>query len=759
MEGVSLQLKQQDTTVAVAISASGRFHMSYPRAGTYQLTASLIGYSVVQRQIALPEDSIQIRMSPTAQSLQAVQIVGKKPVVERKIDRTIIHVDNSAVAGTGTVWETLSKTPGIQAKADNTLVADRKSVQVYQDGKPLHLSGDELASYLQGMPASSISTIEVYSNPPASFDAAGGAVINIVTKKLKGDGLNATVNAGFTQASHSSYNLGGIFNYRKDRLNVYGSYAFTDRTYLRKEDEYIIYTNPSGDVHWNSEKRSLVYSGTHGINLGVDYQLSANQTLGVQLAGTFQSGHSNMTSPTGIYLNERTVPDSTLFTSGQRGNSSDRQRYGISYTLQLDSSKQTLSVDMNYSPYQQRSRQYVNTTTSYTNGQPASDNYRIFTDTEQGIGIYFGNLAYSYQWSKNWRLQAGAKYSSIRSDNRFDFYDNGGHSMKYLPANSNHFLYTERTAALYANVEGAMGRFHFSAGLRGEQTATRGYATMIDSLNKYSYLRLYPTVLLSYKTTGDREWQLRYSYRVERPGYALLNPAKNFFNPYNYLQGNPALQPAFIKNLELSYVFNSAYTLSAFYTTTNSFFSNVTVQDNMNHLFYDTFNNLDLSMSTGLRFDMTLHPTSWWEMSQSVQAYYMREKSAYLDGHYDFQKLGFEGNTLQSFTLHQPSGLKLEVAAYYYSGGIQAMFINGQISNVSAGAKMNVLKGKGTVKLSFNDIFLGNNFREQVKFQAQNNGFYQNNDTRNGNVTFTYRLGGKSVVPKQRAMADEEKRM
>jgi len=185
-------------------------------------------------------------------------------------------------------------------------------------------------------------------------------------------------------------------------------------------------------------------------------------------------------------------------------------------------------------------------------------------------------------------------------------------------------------------------------------------------------------------------------------------------------------------------------------------FSNITVQDNVHDLFYDTFQNLGLSVNAGLRFSAAFNPTSWWEMSAMAEGYYQREASNYLQGSYDYHKFSYDGNTTQSFTISKKLGIKAEITGRYNSPGIQGIFKAAQTSEVDAGIKANILHGQGTIKLAAGDIFYGNPYHINVNYLNQNNGFYQTNDTRTGTLSFSYRFGRNVAAARKRATADEE---
>jgi outer membrane receptor protein involved in Fe transport len=755
LDAVTISLSLQTKNVSNALADTGKFILTYQTGGLYNMTATLVGYKPVTRMVQLPKDSLKIIMQADSKQLAVVTISASKPVIERSVDRVTFNVENSIVASGGTAWDALSKAPGVQANPDNSLTENRKSVQVYMDGKPLNISGDDLANYLQGMPFDLISKIEVFSNPPSNFDAEGGSVINIITKKAKAQGLNMTVNGAFTQGAYGTGTASTIFNYRKNKLNIYGSYGFTDRKYGRAQDDYEIYATPGNNSYWNSPGYTIFHSATDNYRLGADYQLTNNQILGVLVTGMNRTGSIITNTPTTVTGNNHTL-DSTLMTNGSAHTKSYRYDYNLNYNLKIDSSGKSLNVDLDYSPYQYALNQYVNNLTFLPDGSLASAPYHIFTPTIQNINIYSGKIDYNYKLGKIWTLSSGLKYSSIQSRNDFDFYNVAGSQPELITANSNHFDYTENTAAAYTSISGTLGQWTLKGGLRGELTHTRGFSETLDSLNTRQYFKLFPTLFAVYKIDDDNALQFTYSYRVDRPSYGYLNPARHYATPYNYLQGNPDLQPSFTQNIELGYTFKKDYIITAFYTAIHDRYSNVTIQDNVNGLFYSTFQNLGLGVNTGLRLSAPFNPTSWWEMSTTIEGYYQREASNYLQGSYDYHKFAYDGTTTQSFSISTKLGLKAEVTGRYNSPRIEGIFKVSHTSEVDAGIKATVLHGRGTIKLAAGDIFYGEPYRGRVNYLNQNNGFYQTNDTRTGTLSCSYRFGKNVAASRKRSTADEE---
>jgi outer membrane receptor protein involved in Fe transport len=756
LDAVTITLNQLTHNIAYALADSGRFTLNYKTGGNYTLTATLVGYKTVVREIQLPQDSLIISMQPDSKQLGVVVISAAKPIIERSIDRVTFNVENSIVASGGTAWEALGKAPGVMASANGTLSANKKSVHIYMDGKPLNLSGDDLVNYLQGLPSDLVSKIEVFANPPANFDAEGGAVINIVTKKAKGQGFNMTLNGGYTQGIYSNYTASTSFNYRKDKLNIYGSYGYSDRQTGRNQDDYVTYATPGNTSYWNSPGYDVFHSKSNNYRLGADYQLTGNQVLGVLITGFNSNIDITTKTPTTVTNNNKTTLDSTLLTNGQTNTHSNKIDYNLNYNIKLDTSGESFNVDVDYSPFRATPHQYVSNFTYLPDGSLASSPYQVYTPTLQNINIYSGKIDYNYKLGKIWTLSSGLKYSSIQSKNNFDFYNIAGPQPELITANSDHFDYTENTAAAYTSITGSFGRWTFEGGLRGEFTHTRGFSETLDSLNKKQYFKLFPTLYTVYKLDDENQLQATYSYRVDRPGYALLNPAKHYATPYSYIQGNPDLQPAFIQDIEFGYTFKQEYNITAYYTATHGRFSNITVQDNAHDLFYDTFQNLGLSSNIGLNISAPVHLADWWEMTNLVSAYVEHEASQYLQGSYNYHKFSYDGSTTQSFTINKKMGLKAEITARYSAPEIQGIFKQEQNSEVDAGIKATVLHGQGTIKLAANDLFYGNTYHLKVNYLNQNNGFIQTNDSRNGTLSFSYRFGNNVKAARKRATADEE---
>jgi len=185
-------LRAKDSSVAKMSVAdkTGKFSFDLVPVGKYRVSISAVGHNkgfseLFEISAANPTVTLKtIELIPTAKSVGGVTVTAKKPLIEQKIDRMVVNVDAAVTNVGATALEVLEKSPGITVDKDGTIsLKGKQNVQIYIDGKPAYLSGAELVNLLNNMNASQLEQIEIMTNPPARYDAAGNSgVINLKTK-------------------------------------------------------------------------------------------------------------------------------------------------------------------------------------------------------------------------------------------------------------------------------------------------------------------------------------------------------------------------------------------------------------------------------------------------------------------------------------------------------------------------------------------------------------------------------------------------
>jgi len=758
IDAATITLIRNNKPLKFALSDSGKFYFKDLNSGEYSIIASKIGYRKFERKVVLPKDSILIYLKESINTLNSVTISSTKPLIERKIDRIVFNVENSIIASAGTVWDAISRAPGVQTQSDGAITAQNKSVIVYIDDRPLRLSGDDLSNYLKSLPSDKISQIEIIANPPAKYDAQGAAIINIITKKIIGDGFSLILGSNYTQTKYSNYSGSAVFNYRDGALDIYGNYSYSRRKKEHYESDYVIFSSPGNYADWNGVNDGFRAGKSSNFQFGTDYNFTKNQVVGFLINGYYGDNNRYNSASTKIFNNYETAPDSILNTTNVTDGHSIQYSYNLNYKTKLDTSGQSINFDIDYVPFHNTNDQVVQSETFFNDGSIASMPYSTTSNSDQHINIWSAKVDYGKRIFKKVNFSAGAKYTDIDTKNLFNFVNEG--SLISLSNQFDNFEYKEKTTAGYVNINGQLDKLAYQIGFRGEYTSTSSDSKTLDSLNFQNYFHLFPTIYLNYDFDKNNELNFVFGSRINRPDYSRLNPFKYYTSPYNYYEGNPGLKPAYITNYELGYTYQKQYNITFFYRRTTDVFSNITVQDNISKIFYNTQQNLDLSLETGLFASIPVNIFGWWQMNNFVQASIKQEKSAYLQGSYNYHTPSVYANTNQSFLINKKAGLRAEISAWYSSPSIQGIYKLDRTYDVSFGIRKTIFNGQGAIRIAAGDIFYGNAYRINVSYLNQDNGFFEKNDTRNIAMSISYRIGHNKVsdARKRKTASDDEQK-
>ena len=81
-----------------------------------------------------------IQLTAATQSLNNVSVSATRPLVETKIDKTIVNVDASPTNTGLSALEVLEKSPGVTVDNDgNISLKGKQGVKIFIDGKPAYL--------------------------------------------------------------------------------------------------------------------------------------------------------------------------------------------------------------------------------------------------------------------------------------------------------------------------------------------------------------------------------------------------------------------------------------------------------------------------------------------------------------------------------------------------------------------------------------------------------------------------------------------
>lgn len=736
----------------------GSFSFASIKNGQYRIKVTYIGYqnfsgaafSVNNQAVILPA----IIINPTAKALKQVEIIAQKAYIEQKIDRTVVNV-GASISNTGAnALEALEKAPGVTIDDNGQISLKGKGgVMVLIDDKPTYLSGEDLANYLKAMPASQLDQIELMTNPPAKYDAAGNAgIINIKTKRSKIRGFNGSLAASAGMAASwrtlESLNL----NYHTAKVNWFALAGYGVQNNFRRLDVTRTYLDAQGKVSSSYTEMAFFHPTTYSPNLkmGMDYYLSPKTTLGIVLTGTITSGHN--ANPVNSNLRNATGQIDSLINSNNYTKTKNHSGgINLNYSHQFDSLGKVLTFDLDYLKYDNnRNQTFFNNT---YNAAGALGGVQDITDNLPAtIAIYAVKTDYVQPLRNKAKLSAGLKTSYVNTDNSANYFNLINGASVVDNNNTNRFLYRENISAAYASYNQEFKRLSLQAGLRMEHTDVSGHqlgnARAPDSSFAQHYTDLFPTVYLLYKldSTGNNTLKLSYGRRVSRPYYQDLNPFITILDKYSAFEGNPFLKPQYSTDYELMYSYKSAFSVGLEYNPING--NQLEYDFQQGSVFMATSINLGKRTFMGIEANLNINPVKWWTLSLHAElnhtSYHGQLPDFYLDNSSTY--CYFSNNNQFDFS-HGWSG---EIFSYYLSPGIDGQFTHIFREQTNAGIAKKILKNKGTVKLSARDVFRANFSGGNIRNIPNTLATYHN-DNANRSVTlgFTYNFGSNKNAKKK----------
>ena len=549
--------------------------------GSYTLEVQAINYIIQASYIGYHTSfgGPNFVLSEETEQLSEVEVKAKKPLIERQMDKLVVNVSASPLSAGSNGNDILRRAPGVRIDKDGNITVNGKSVDIWVDGKPSYLNGQQLKGMLDGTDGNTIEKIEIISNPSAKYDASGqGGIINIKTKRNMMRGLNGMLSAGYggmyfgdvkrwLQMDMLSLNL----NYRGEKTYTFGQltqvFAQNDidfETY-RKTPEFENYSYSGYDMKFQY----------YMLKVGNDWYIDSVNTLGFILQVPYMTVQQQIID--GRNYAYTVVGSDTTSRSQNRtsaGTQSPQHTANLNYTHTFNEAlERELTVNLDYNRYNNKQNNSQNT--QYDELIPHSLGLDI--KSKQVVDIYSAKLDFQTKFWNTGMLECGVKYGLSSTDNHMT--TDSILNQVLLSQTPQDFRYDEHVTAAYISVGKQFGN-HWSVklGLRGEYTYSRGNWQSADTITSKSYFNPFPTAYVGYTTNPLGKLQqpisvgANYTRRIKRPNYWMLNPFRTYVDAYSYQEGNTELTPEFNNDVELNFswthylnvTFNFAHTQDMF---------------------------------------------------------------------------------------------------------------------------------------------------------------------------------------------------
>lgn len=583
-----------DETVKGTLSdENGIFSMNKIPYGNYNLVISFMGYnSDTLKNISINQGNPNVELGKlilnyATVKLEGVEIQGLSTTVVTELDRRKYNAAEFETAKGGTAVDLLNKLPSVSVGPDgNVAVRGTTDFVVYLNGKPTQMEPSVLLAQLS---ADAIENIEVITVPTAKYDAQGkGGIINVVTKKSGADGLSIAANGliggapwGNVTDPRSGYlntdkRYGGGLNlvYNKNNVSLYGGLYYNKKNVNgdRVGDARILQDNGSYYHMMASGERPEWYEN-YSANIGADIALSERSTLSAAYYyGNRTEGRSAFYLYNNFYgdINKNPivgipVDNDWIYNPNTDTKYGKFQSANIDYKLSFEDNS-NLNVSLLYE-HSSLNRKLDNRNYNYDpDTERIGDLEAHFIQQDEApLNGYRVSLDYEKIFDNGQSLTVGLQPQILSQQGTFSYdtfnVDQNAWS-GYTELENDIDLYRGVYAG-YLDYSGSSEKIEFNIGLRLEYTdqtlemSNPDYFNIFDrpaeSTYKVNQLDWFPTLHFGWLLTEKDKLIFAASRRINRPPTKNMAPFLYRRHYEVYEVGDPALEPEYISNLELTY--------------------------------------------------------------------------------------------------------------------------------------------------------------------------------------------------------------
>lgn len=737
--------KVKDSTMVTGsiTDSKGKFRIEKVPFGNYYAGITFIGFNTMKLPNikVLPKNPDvnmgEIELESASTGLSAVTISGQKSTMEFTLDKKVVNVEKDITSMGGTALDVLKNIPSVNVDIDGGLtLRGSGNVTVLIDGRPSGITGTNL----EQIPASSIETVELVTNPSARYNPEGmSGIINIKLRKKRELGLNGivTVNAGTGDKYNGSINLN--YNVKKFNFFVSEDLRFDHRKGWGNMSRVTNFADSSSLTKQTSS--SWRNGNSNGFKVGMDLAITPTQNLTL----SYYRNQGNDKSEDHEY-NEFYYPADTLAYKYDILEKESQVDYNNDYTLAYKKTFQTkgeeFTVDAVLSQRPEDETADINRTYTQEAIVPPKD-IRSNTDTKTNRNNFNIQANYVHPFSKDIRLEGGYQGIIRNTDDDYKYftYDDLG-VMNLDTGLSNHFTYKENIHAVYAIFGHTLGKFSYQAGLRYELANTRSEQKTTSQVYSKEYSSAYPSVHVNYKLPLEQEVQLSYSRRVNRPNLWSLNPFVDYGTPGVIHYGNPYLNPEYINSYELGY---SKYWTkgmlngTAFYRKIDDVIKRYMFLDT-NGILNMTSKNLTYGLSYGVEMMLDREILKWWKITLSG-SYFKNEVKGNDNSSTDLTNSDYSWNMRLNSNMTLPKKIMFQLTANYRGPQINLQGSMDAMYSADIAFRKDFLKDKATVSFRLSDIFDTGRFSNKSSGEGFSADMMRRRESRVAYLGLTYKFG------------------
>ena len=706
-----LLLKATDSSLVKGsgVAKDGSFYFENIKPGNYLILSTHVGFGNLYLPPVTVSDSQSgldlktLTLVENGEELEQVSVVSRRPMIEQKIDRMIVNVKNSITSAGGTALDILERSPGVivNRQAGSISMNGKEGVMVMINGKINYMPPSALVQMLANTSAGNIDRIELITTPPANLDAQGNAgYINIVliTDPEFGfnGGFSATMGYGDGINPAASFN----FNYRKNGINLFGSYSSA----VDKRKPYFANyrrTVNQGEVReYQTETDRYPTRYNHNARLGIDFQLSKKTVIGFLLSGYINRYDMHETVTNHILTNSRI--DTIVITRNEEINNWRHAMGNVNFQHTL-SEGETFSFDFDYLLYKNNQPfEYIN---DYHSGQQQFlFTEKVRTAKKTPIQFWVGKMDYTRKLSPKLSLEAGIKGTVSTFDNDVRVERSKTSNWEIDPDYTSFATLKEDIFAGYVGSNlNPDSKTTIKLGLRYEYTNSNLGTPVVKNIVDRHYGSLFPSFFISKKINDYKAVNFSYSRRINRPKFDDMAPFIFFFDPNIFFSGNPALQPSISDNVKFDFTYKRLMASLSYNYDNNSiagFQSRVDPKTNKQIIYAE---NLDYLQTVALVVSLPFNITRWWTTQNNVTATWQQANAPLDNTTLKIEQANVNLMTTQTFQLAE--SFSLELTGFYQSTSIFGRYRVEPYGKVDFGVQKKFKNNNERLRFAVTDVF------------------------------------------------------
>lgn len=726
----------------------GAFKLENLKPSVYNIRISYLGYESFSAKIKL-SGNVNLKtiiLNDNIERLDGVVVTAKRPTVKRLVDRLVFNVENSTLSNSN-VLDVLRHTPGVVV-SDGSISVKNTPPVVYINDRRVHLSAAEVLQLLEATPANNIKVVEVITNPPAKYDAEGGAVLNIKTSKNIISGYHGSIFGSYQQGfQFPKYSIGTSHFFKSKKLSAYVNYNISPREDFRNNLETINFIDNNAIVSsWETDFKRERASDNQNITGTINYDFDARNSLNFSantLIAPRENSRTRVNSLTEVFGASKAL-DSSFRTLNNLVSEKFNLAFSLGYIHKFKTDGEQLSVDLHHTNYDFSEFQNVDTGYFLPNATTSFRDNRFQTFSSQEIQLMTGQLDYKLPSEDGSVFEAGVKAVRIASDNILDQFSFQNGVREDDLDNSDVFIYDEKNYAAYTSYEKDWERWSIKAGLRVEITETEGLSQLSNTTNINNYTNLFPSFYILNRLKNDDEIYFSYNKRIYRPRYRQLNPFRYFLNDNAFITGDPGLLPEIDDSFILGYTINNTFTFEAYYRYEQNPTLELPVQDNDNRLLKYIYTNIDHNESYGLDFTTYTSITKHWNL-YVLSSLFFYENNFFAVGNnnelLNNERWSVYANVTNYFNFLKDNSLTADIGVDY----ISSLFIGPSDISSRLGLDINLNKtfwnNKASLNIGVRDLLNTRNFTQSTRYLNQDWFVDSRSENRLFVVGFNYKFG------------------